>query len=68
MDRMPAVKPTIAALIVSPDEALRLDARCPHPQCRVTDDLLSRAYDAAARMGRIGNSMSHLMLALSASE
>ncbi|CAL8387734.1 unnamed protein product [Boreogadus saida] len=67
LDRMPAVEPTIAALIVSPDEALRPDARCPRPQCRVTDDLLSKAYDAAARMGRIGNSMSHLMLALSAS-
>ena len=37
------------------------------PQCRVTDDLLSKAYDAAARMGRTGNSLSHLMLALSAS-
>ena len=67
LDRMPAVKLTIAALIVSPDEAPRPDARCPRPQCRVTDDLLSKAYDAAARMGRIGNSMSHLMLALSAS-
>ena len=67
LGRMPAIEPTIAALIVSPDEALRPDARCPRPQCRVTDDLLSRAYDAAARMGRIGNSMSHLLLALSAS-
>ncbi|CAL8370662.1 unnamed protein product [Boreogadus saida] len=35
--------------------------------CRVTEDLLSKAYDAAARMGRISNSMSHLKLALSAS-
>ena len=66
LGRMPAVEPTVAALIVSPDEALRLNARCPSPQCRVTDDLLSKAYDAAARMGRIGNSMSHLMLTLSA--
>ncbi|XP_062279213.1 uncharacterized protein LOC133984014 [Scomber scombrus] len=61
---MPAVEPTKAAVIVSPDEALRPDARCPRPQCRVTDDLLCKAYDAAAR---IGNSPSHLMLALSAS-
>ncbi|CAL8385973.1 unnamed protein product [Gadus morhua 'NCC'] len=67
LDRMPAVEPTIAALIVSPDEALRPVARCPRPQCQVTDKLLSKAYDAAARMGRIGNSMSYLMLALSAS-
>ncbi|XP_034001039.1 uncharacterized protein LOC117494304 [Trematomus bernacchii] len=67
LDHMPAVEPTIASLIVSPDEALRSEARCPRPQCRVTDDLLTKAYDAAARMGRIGNSLSHLMLALSAS-
>ncbi|XP_075325299.1 uncharacterized protein LOC142383412 [Odontesthes bonariensis] len=46
LDRMPAVEPTIAALIVSPDEALRREARCPRPQCRVTDDLL-----LAARFG-----------------
>jgi len=58
---------TIASLIVSPDEALRSEARCPLPQCRVTDDLLTKAYDTAAHIGRIGNSLSHLMLALSAS-
>lgn len=66
LGRMPAIEPAIASLIVSPDETLRPDARCPRPQCRVTDDLLSKAYDAGARMGRIGNSFSHLMLALSA--
>ncbi|CAL8387529.1 unnamed protein product [Boreogadus saida] len=64
---MPPVEPAIASLILTPDQALRPDARCPRPQCRVTDDLLSKAYDAAARMGRIGNSLSHLMLALSTS-
>lgn len=67
LDRMPSIEPTIASLIVSPDEAMRATARCPRPQCRVTDDLLSRAYNAGARAGRIGNSLSHLMLALSAS-
>ncbi|CAL8337509.1 unnamed protein product [Boreogadus saida] len=65
LGRMPRVEPAIASLILTPDQALRPDARCPRPQCRVTDDLLSKAYDAAARMGRIGNSLSHLMLALS---
>lgn len=64
---MPAVEPTIAALIVFPNEALRQDVRCPPPRYRVTDDFLSKAYDAAARMGRIGNSMSPLMFTLSAS-
>ncbi|CAL8237246.1 unnamed protein product, partial [Boreogadus saida] len=64
LGRMPAVEPAIASLILAPDEALRPNARCPRPQCRVTDDLLSKAYDAAACMGRIGNSLSHLLLGL----
>ncbi len=66
LGRMPAIELTIASLIVAPDEALRPCARCPQPQCRVTDDLLSKAYDAAARMGHISNSLSHQMLAVSA--
>ncbi|MEQ2169294.1 hypothetical protein GOODEAATRI_023565 [Goodea atripinnis] len=61
------VESAIASLIVPPDEALRPNASCPRPQCRVTDDLLCRAYDSGAQMGRIGNSLSHLMLGLSSS-
>ncbi|MEQ2166522.1 hypothetical protein GOODEAATRI_029218 [Goodea atripinnis] len=60
---MPPVESAIASLIVPPDEALRPNARCSRPQCRVTDDLLCRAYDS----GPIGNSLSHLMLSLSSS-
>uniref|UniRef100_UPI0037E7B013 uncharacterized protein n=1 Tax=Semicossyphus pulcher TaxID=241346 RepID=UPI0037E7B013 len=67
LDRMPAVETSIASLIVSPEEVLRRDARCPRPQCRITDDLPSKCYDTAARMGRVGNSLSHLILALSQS-
>lgn len=67
LDRMPGVEPAIASLIVSPDEALRQSVRCPRPQCRVTDDLISRAYNAGARAGRLGNSLAHLMFALSSS-
>ena len=67
LGRMPPVEPAIASLILAPDEALRPDARCPRQQCRVTDDLLTKAYDSAARMGRIGNSLSHLLLGLSTS-
>lgn len=67
LSRIPTVEPTIASPIVSPEEAMRPDTRCPRPQCQVTDYLLCKAYDGAARMGRIGNSLSHLMLALSAS-
>ncbi|XP_029998122.1 uncharacterized protein LOC115424868 [Sphaeramia orbicularis] len=67
LSHMPAVEPGIASLIVPPDEALRSNARCPQPQCRITDDLLCRAYDSGAHMGQIGNSLSHLMLGLSSS-
>ncbi|MEQ2182865.1 hypothetical protein GOODEAATRI_026665, partial [Goodea atripinnis] len=67
LGRMTAVEPTVASLIVSPDEALRPDVRCPRTQCRATDDLLCKAYNAGARAGRPGNSMAHLMFALSAS-
>ncbi len=64
---MPGTEPAIASLIVSPDEALCQNARCPSPQCRITDDLRTRAYDAGGRAGRIGNSLSYIMLALPAS-
>ena len=67
LDHMPAVEPGIASLIVAPDESLRQDTKCPSSQCRLTDDFLVRAYDSGARAGRVGNSLSHLMLALSAS-
>jgi len=64
LDRMAPVDPTIASLIVLPDEAFRPDARCPHPQCWLTDELLVRAYNVAARMARIGNSFSHQVTCL----
>ena len=67
LDEMPAIDAPIASLIVSQDEALRPDAHCPRPQCRITDDLLTKSYDIAAQMGRIGDSLSHLVLALSQS-
>ncbi|MEQ2182576.1 hypothetical protein GOODEAATRI_023766, partial [Goodea atripinnis] len=63
----PHVESAIASLIIPPDEALRPNARCPQLQCRVTDDLLCRAYNSGAQMGRIGNSLSHLLLGLSSS-
>lgn len=63
LGRMPTIELTTATLIVSLDEALRLDTRCPLPQCHVTDNLLSKAYNPVARMAQISNSMLHLMLA-----
>lgn len=67
LDRMPSVDGTIAALVVAPADAARPEARCSRPQCRVTDDLITKSYDTAARIGRLGNSLSHLALALSQS-
>ncbi|KAI7806468.1 putative disrupted in schizophrenia 1 protein-like [Triplophysa rosa] len=67
LGQMPKVDPFIASFVLSPDEVLRTNVRCSRPQCRITDDLLIQAYNTAARMGCIGNSLSHLMLALSQS-
>ena len=64
LGRMPAVEPCVASLIISPDEALRQVVRCPNAECRRTDDLLGRAYSASASLGRVGNSLTHLLLAL----
>lgn len=65
LGHMPAVETAVASLIVAPD--LRTNASCPRPQCCVTDELLCRAYDAGSRMGRVGNSLSHLLLSLASS-
>lgn len=56
---MPAVEPQIAVLIVAPDAAMQAELRCPFAQCKVTD------YKTAACVGHLGNSLSHLLLALS---
>ena len=43
LDRLAPIKPAIASMVVSPDEALRADARCPRPQFknRSSDAFLS---------------------------
>ena len=63
LDRKPPVELEVASLIVFPYGLM------PHsrPQCCITDYLITRRYDAAAYMGRIGNSLSHLIFALSQS-
>lgn len=67
LDTMPAVDPCVASLVVSPDEAVRPQVRCPSKACRRTDDDLVRAYNHAARIGRIDNTISHLLLAAQSS-
>lgn len=60
-----AIEPALATLIFSPDEVLSPDTCCPRPQCRLTDKLSVKSYDAAVRVAHIDNSRSHLILALS---
>ena len=50
LEGLAPIKPAIASLVV--------------PQCRITDDLLTRSYNIAALVGRLGNSLSHIVLAL----
>ncbi|KAJ8277658.1 hypothetical protein GJAV_G00078190 [Gymnothorax javanicus] len=65
LDRLPNIELADAALALTPGEAFRPDARCPLPQCHMTDDQIIRSYDTAAQISCIDNSMSHLILALS---
>ncbi len=67
LGQMPKVDPIIASF-VSLQKVLRPNVHCPRPQ--LSDYGLSSytgIYNTAACMGRIGNSLSHLMLALSQS-
>jgi len=59
---MPLIDKYIVSLVLSPDKALKDIACCPMPQCQVTDSLLSKTYDTAARMAHMGNSLSLLLL------
>lgn len=42
-DSMPPIESSVAALIVSPNEVLCENVRCPNAECMHTDELLSRA-------------------------
>ncbi|KAK2894856.1 hypothetical protein Q8A67_012085 [Cirrhinus molitorella] len=64
LGNMPSVEPCFSSLIVSPDEALKQELRCPNPECRRTDDLLVRVYNTVSGLTRIRNSMAHFLLAL----
>ena len=65
LDRMPCIEPALAALILSPEEALRPDSCFPRSHWCLTDKLNGKSYDSAAWVVSIGNSMSPLILALS---
>ncbi|XP_077403900.1 uncharacterized protein LOC144036862 [Vanacampus margaritifer] len=46
LDRMPNVVYSVASLIVSPEETLREAVRCPSPQLRLMDELVTKSYKA----------------------
>ncbi|KAI7807853.1 hypothetical protein IRJ41_011482 [Triplophysa rosa] len=65
--RTPEVEQPVAALVVSTDEALRGNVRCPSAQCGRTDSLLKKAYDSTAYITRTENTICQLLLATTSS-
>ncbi|RXN04552.1 extracellular calcium-sensing receptor-like protein [Labeo rohita] len=63
MGRAPEIEQPVAALVVSPDEALRGNVRCPSAQCGRTDTLLKKAYESVAYVTRTENTICQLLLA-----
>ncbi len=64
--RAPEIEQPVAALVVSPDEALRGNVRCPSAQCGRTDTLLKKAYESVAYITRAENTICQLLLACNA--
>lgn len=64
MDHIPAVVRWVARLVISQDEALRADVRCPNSQSRLTDEPVVHAYKIVACVTCIDNTLCLLMLAL----
>ncbi|RXN23733.1 extracellular calcium-sensing receptor-like protein [Labeo rohita] len=61
--RAPEIEQPVAALVVSPDEALRGNVCCPSAQCGRTDTLLKKAYESVAYITRAENTICQLLLA-----
>lgn len=59
LEQMPVVDTSNVSLVVSLDEAVRKGPRSSCPQCRTTDNLLTKGYNIAAWMGWLGNSPFH---------
>lgn len=64
---VPEIEQTVATLVVSPDEALWGNVRCPSAQCGCTDFLLKEAYESVAYVTRTENTIYQLILAASKS-
>ncbi|KAL0168467.1 hypothetical protein M9458_036689, partial [Cirrhinus mrigala] len=55
MGRAPEIEQPVAALVVSPDEALWENVQCPSAQCGHTDTLLKKALESVAYVTRTEN-------------
>ncbi len=64
--RAPEIEQPVAALVVSPDEALRGNVHCPSAQCGRTDTFLKKAYESVAYITRAENTICQLLLASNA--
>lgn len=62
---VPEVNQPNASLMVSPDEALWGNVRCPGAQYGHTDSFLKKAYESAAYITRAENTVCKLILAAS---
>ncbi len=56
--RAPKTEQPVAALVVSPDEALRGNVRCPSVHCSRTDSLLKKVYESTAYITRAEKTLS----------
>ncbi|KAL1268254.1 hypothetical protein QQF64_033617 [Cirrhinus molitorella] len=65
MGRALEIEQPVAALVVSPDEPLRGNVRCPSAQCGRIDSLLKKAYESVAYITRTENTICQLLLAAS---
>lgn len=63
LGRAPEIEQPFAALVVSLDEALRANFRCPSVQCSRTDSLLKKVYESTAYITRAENTLCQLLLA-----
>lgn len=64
VSRAPEIEQPVTALVVSPDEALRGNVRCPSVQCGRTDALLKKAYESLAYVTWTENTICELLLAM----
>lgn len=63
MGLAPEIEQPVAALVVSPNEALRGNIRCLSAQCGCIETLLMKAYESVSYITRTENTFCQLLLA-----